>query len=346
MKIKDYLIKDKYKVLLLYFFVLLLIFYFTRGIIIPIIISSVLTYITYPIYMRYLHILKRKEVSAFLVVLQTFLIFLLPLIYIIFQVIYNFINLYKYYLQDEQFVVNLKIKLLNILYNLIPYDEIRERIIQSFIEATNNIFSYFSQLFLSITSSIPILLIYLIIIIISHYYFLIYGRKITRNIRNFLPFGVYNDIIIDNLSKSLDNLIYGLFLPAIAQSISLIVILLLLKIKVDYFLVFLLGFILSFLPSVGIWIIWLPLSIKLLDNTIKLVIFVIYNLIITSNVDFFVRILVTSKAGEIPIWIILFSSFGGLLTLGFKGMLISLFLSIFAYNLYRDIFLLKGQMKN
>ncbi|HIQ51323.1 MAG TPA: AI-2E family transporter, partial [Nautiliaceae bacterium] len=307
MEIKDYISKDKYKVFFLYFSVLLIIFYFTRKILIPIILAAILAYVTYPIYKKYWNIFKKEKLAAFLVVLQTTLIFILPLLYVMFQIIYNLINLYKYYLQNDELLVNFKFELFNILYNLIPYEEIRERVIQSFLEVTNDIFSYFSQLFLSFTSSIPVLIVYLIIIVLSQYYFLIYGKKIVKNIKNLLPFGVYNELILENLSKSLDNLIYGLIIPAFAQSASLILILLLLKVKIDYFLVFLLGFIFSFFPSLGIWVVWLPLSIKLLDDTVKLFIYILYNFLVTSNIDFLMRILVTSKVGDIPIWIIIFS---------------------------------------
>ncbi|HID01290.1 MAG TPA: AI-2E family transporter [Piscirickettsiaceae bacterium] len=148
-----------------------MIFYFTRKILIPIILAAILAYVTYPIYKKYWNIFKKEKLAAFLVVLQTTLIFILPLLYVMFQIIYNLINLYKYYLQNDELLVNFKFELFNILYNLIPYEEIRERVIQSFLEVTNDIFSYFSQLFLSFTSSIPVLIVYLIIIVLSQYYF-------------------------------------------------------------------------------------------------------------------------------------------------------------------------------
>jgi predicted PurR-regulated permease PerM len=338
MQIRSYLLDYKNRVLILYTILLLLIFYFTRNILLPIIFSVGLTYLTYPLYKRYLKITKRKALASFLVVTQTVLVFLLPLFYVIFQIIYNFLNMYRFYLQNNTELINLKLKLLNLLYKIIPYEEARGRIIESFVNATDHLFSYLSQTFISFTSSIPILIVYLVILVVSQYYLLIHGEKILKFITEFMPFGNYNEIIIEDLKKSVDNLIYGLVLPAFVQSISLIFILIILGVNIDYFLIFLLGFIFAFIPSLGIWIVWLPLSLKLLDSTVKLIIYFIYNLIITSNVDFLTRVLVSIEVGEVPVWVVIFSTFGGLLTFGFGGMLVALFLSIFAYNLYKDLF--------
>jgi len=331
----------KHRILIFYFALMLILLYFLKSLIFPFAVAALLAYMTYPLYLRTKKLFKNKYLSSALVVIQTDLVIILPIVYLTFQLIYTFIDIYReFFLSTSS--TTLKNKLIELLYILIPSEVIRDQVIQAFTNITQSVFQYLYLALINLTLSLPSFIVYLVLISLSQYYLLIYGKRIILVVYEHLPFGEYNNLIFKNLARTVDSLIFGIVLPALAQSLALVFILFVLGVKVDYILVGFLGFLMALVPSLGIWVVWLPLSIKVwMDSTTKLIIYFVYNLVVTSNVDFITRILVTSKTANVPMWLVIFTTFGGLLSFGFVGMLISLFLGTFLYNLYHDIRLLE-----
>ncbi|MEO2154769.1 MAG: AI-2E family transporter, partial [Nanoarchaeota archaeon] len=229
----------------------------------------------------------------------------------------------------------------------VPSEVIREQIINALSTITNVIFQKLYNSLITLTFSIPNLIIYLILISLGQFYFLIDGKKILKFLINHLPFDKYNKIIIDSLKKTIDSIIYGLIIPPLVQSIALVLILFLLGIKLNYILVGFIGFLFALIPSLGIWVVWLPLSIKVWsESTGKLIIYFFYNLLVTSNIDFLTRIFVAYKIANVPMWLVIFTSLGGLLSNGFIGMIVALFIGTFLYILYYDLKILEKKEKN
>jgi len=331
----------KHRILIFYFALMLILLYFLKSLIFPFAVAALLAYMTHPLYLRTKKLVKNKYLSSALVVVQTDLVIILPIVYLTFQLIYTFIDIYREFFLSASSTA-IKNKLIELLYLLIPSEVIRDQVIQAFTNITQSVFQYLYLALINLTLSLPSFIVYLVLISLSQYYLLIYGKRIILVVYEHLPFGEYNNLIFKNLAKTVDSLIFGIILPALAQSLALVFILFVLGINVDYILVGFLGFLMALVPSLGIWVVWLPLSIKVwMDSTTKLVIYFVYNLIVTSNVDFITRILITSKTANVPMWLVVFTTFGGLLSFGFLGMLISLFLGTFLYNLYHDIKLLE-----
>ena len=81
---------------------------------------------------------------------------------------------------------------------------------------------------------------------------------------------------------------------------------------------------LSIIPLIGPFIIWVPALIYLFiqGNTLSAVIFLIYNIVIVSNIDNILRIYILSKRTNLSTVIVLIGMIGGLFIFGILGLII------------------------
>jgi len=333
----EFLKEYRNRVYLLVLILMALLFFYVSSIIVPLIIGALLAYLTYPFYKRLNKRVKSKNIASVLITILTFLLIIIPSIYLVIEFTNEMFNFYTSLNQEDQ-IFSMKEELIKTIYYLVPYENVRDKLIEFLIQTENYLIKAFYNFLVNLITLIPTLLFKIIVIIIVEFYFLIYGKDAIRFIEKHLPFGPYNHKIIHNLKKTIDSLIFGIIIPAAAQALALIVILIILGVKLNYLFYGFISFILALFPTIGIWIVWIPIAVKLwFISKVKAITLAIYGLFFISNIDNLVRILVTSKIGNLPLWLVLLTVFGGLLTKGFVGMIISLALGSFIYYTYLDI---------
>ncbi len=333
----NFLREYKYRVYIL-LFVLIFIFFFTiSSILVPLIIGALIAYLFYTPFLKLHRIIKSQGFSAFLISLFTFFLLIFPFSYLIMELTNELLNIYSSFNQSDYWL-SLKENIIKTIYYFIPYENVREQLITLFFQTQNFLIKLLYNFIGGVLTLLPTLLLNIVVILSAEFYFLLYGKKIVKFLETNLPFGPYNYKLLENIRKTVDSLIFGLIFPALAQSLAFIFILFVLGIKINYLFYGFISFILSLLPVIGIWILAIPVAIKLWSVSIwKTIILIIYYVIVIMNIDNVVRIIITSKKGKIPIWLILFTVSGGLLTHGFVGMIVALFLGCFIYYTYESV---------
>jgi predicted PurR-regulated permease PerM len=139
------------------------------------------------------------------------------------------------------------------------------------------------------------------------------------------PFGKsHENVVIKQFKRITDSVIYGQVVVGILQGVLAGVALILLNVPNSIVLT-VVAIILSIVPFVGPAFVWIPTAIYLFyigKSTTLLAIFVIYNLLIVSNIDNLVRAYIVSKKSEISSAIILVGMIGGLFMFGLLGLIL------------------------
>jgi len=333
----EFLKEYKNRVYLLNLALIVLLFFYLSSIIVPLIIGSLLAYLTHPFYKRLNRKIRSKNISSLIITILTFLLIIIPSIYLVIEFTNEMLNFYASLNQNNQ-LFSMKEEMIKTIYYLIPYENVRDKLIEFLIQTENYLIKAFYNFLVNLITLIPSLLFKIIVIVIVEFYFLIYGKEAIKLLEKHLPFGPYNSKILYNIKKTIDSLIFGIVIPAASQALALITMLLILGVKLNYLFYGFISFILALFPTIGIWIVWIPIAVKLwFVSKVKSIILTIYGFFFISNIDNLVRILITSKIGNLPLWLVLLTVFGGLLTKGFVGMLVSLALGSFIYYTYLGI---------
>ncbi len=283
--------------------------------------GCVFAYLFNPVYLYFLKLTKRKSVSAFIVVLITFALILVPLTLIIFAVqkqvdtlfTENTVTNVKDILQRAETFISSKfnIQLSEYITDLLP------RLISA-VQAA--ITALGPKLIVSITGYI----LFAFVTIFIMYYLLVNSRYIIDTFKNYFPLSYeHSDMLLDEMGKDTKALIFGQLLIAVIQG----------TLGGLGFLIFgLQGAILwgiamvitSFIPVIGASIVWFPASVFLLVkgeyfNGIGLI---LWGILIVGTIDNLIRPKLTSTLGKIHPVTVLLGVFIGIKEWGVIGIVI------------------------
>jgi predicted PurR-regulated permease PerM len=296
--------------------IIILSYLLLKDLLIALITSLILAFISLPLHKKLSKTIKNEKISAFLVVLGVMLV----LIAIIVVFVTSFINQVLTFLTGK----NLS-KLVDIISKIIDSDIIRNNL----QEILNEVARTFIQKIPSTITYAPLLLLNAFVIFFTMFYILLEWEKLEKIILDIIPFKERKQIL-DKIKLRTQNIVSGTFFIAILELIIAAIFLKALGIGPYLILAFAIG-LLAFIPSIGPAIIWIPLAIvEILYGKIGVAIgVIIMGLIISTGIDFILRIkFIGKRTGTHPV-IILLGILGGITLFGFIGIIIGpLILSI------------------
>ncbi|MCO6496536.1 MAG: AI-2E family transporter [Chitinophagaceae bacterium] len=188
----------------------------------------------------------------------------------------------------------------------------------------------------------------LILMFFFLYYMLVNGEKMEKYLNNILPLRQENR---DLLSKETFMMIrangFGIPLLAVIQGLAAMLGYYLFGITEIGMWAFLTG-VASLVPMVGTGLIWVPLAVYLFSTgqTFNAIALGIYSIIVTGNIDYFVRLTLLKKVGDVHPIITIIGLIIGLSMFGFIGLvfgplLISYFIVL--VKIYRSEFAEKNE---
>lgn len=190
--------------------------------------------------------------------------------------------------------------------------------------------------------SLPLFFLNIIIMLFVLFYSF-KEKDIGRNIVNLLPMKEsYKESLYAELKKVSKLVLYGFVIVGIIQGIIGGLSFLIFKVPNPLFWT-LVMVVASILP-IGPWLVWIPVAaLKFMTGDVTAAIgLALFGIIITNNIDLFVRPLVVGKKAQIHPLIVLIGGLGGLLAFGPIGLIIGPLIIAFTISFLR---VYKGEQK-
>ena len=327
-------IKDNYSKYLIIIFsliVIYLVFLLIKPFIAALLWATLLTYIFYPIYKFINKPIKNSNVSAVITIILIIIIIIIPVIFVANTLIKESVNFYNYIkeINIEQITAPLQLSLDKV--NL-------ETSISKFIESTSTklIFNMSNFLF-----SIPNKILEFIILVFTMFYLFRDGPILVNNIKGEIPLKEEDkNKLFKDFNKIGRAVVYGFLFGALAQGIT----------GAIGFLVFgvtnplLWGAvmaILSLIPILGPFLVWVPAALILIinGNVISGIGLLIYGILIISTIDNVIRHKFITKNSDVHPILILLGVISGIKVFGLIGIVLGpLILALFTmiFKFYRE----------
>lgn len=314
--------KNNFKDLIIYALVIglfILAFFIIKPVLAAIIYGVLLAYITHPVYRILVKKIKNETISAFIVCLGFFIIIVAILAVIIGSLFSQAIDLYTTLKNQD---------ITTAIADSIPKSFLSSEMSASLI---NNIKSSVSTLIFNFLGSfnkfltdLPLLFLRFAVTIFVFFFSLRDGTKALAYLKSVSPLRKeIEEKFLKRFKDVTNSVLLGQILVGIIQgSVA----------GIGYFvfginnaiLLTLLSILVSVIPMVGPYVVWVPVLIYLLiaGKSNIAFIFLIYNLFFTSLIDNILRPLIVSRRAEINSAIIIVGMIGGFLVFGILGLII------------------------
>ena len=320
-----------YNVYFLLFVILgvsVLTFFIFQPFLIPCLLAAILAHLFFPVYRKLsLGGKKRRGLSATLVMILVFLVIITPLIVMISLVSQEAQGIFERFNNGNNSVEKL---IKNGFYNLshLPFwgqldletvfnqDEI--------IEAVKNFSKNTLTILQGVYESLAGLILNLFIMFFALFYFLIDGERLIKKIKEISPIrDRYENILLEKFNSIIRAIMKETFLIALIQG-TLSGLLFWATGVVSPITLGIIAGIVSFLPSVGAGLVWLPvgLAMIILGYPMQGIVILLVGALVISTVDNILRPKLMGKSSQVHPLLILLSTLGGLLVFGLAGFIV------------------------
>ena len=312
----------------------ILVFILLRPVLISLVAGLILAYIFLPLYKWVLKCAKYRTLSAFIVIFALVAIAVIPLWYALPVLINQFFEVFK---------LSQTVDLSSILQKIFP--SITKDIL---IQAGTTITAVVSKASTSVLSSavnlfseIPSLLLSLLVVGFVFFFGLRDSEELTKIAKEISPLNKAKEkILIQQFKDITESIVYGQFVIGISQGLLAGIGFLVFGVD-KALLLTLLTIFCSIIPILGPYIVYIPVAIFIFasGNTGAGIGFLLYNLIIVSTLDNFLRTYIVAKKTKMNQGIVLIGMISGLIMFGVVGLLIGpLILAYFLIilQLYRE----------
>jgi len=311
-------------------------FLILKPIIMPIIFGLLFAYIFGPVYKRIKIIVKNKNLAAILLVLSLTVLVAIPVIYLV-PVIVN--------QAFETYVMIQNLNLTEILSNFIESDAISTLAINidSIIGA---MFTAFLTQFKDMLVNLPTLIFQFAVFLFTFFFATRDSEELQKYISSLSPFPKATEERFLREFRGITNaIIFGQVFIGIIQGLALGAGLFFLGVPKVLILTFV-AMIVSMIPVLGSWLVWLPVSVFLLvtGQTFAGIFLILYGGLFVSSIDNLLRPYILSKRSTLPIALSLIGTIGGLFYFGIIGLVLGPL--IIAYTLIIIGFYRQGKLKD
>ncbi len=324
----------KFTVIFLLLILVVLVYLVVRPILFSVFTGLILGYILMPLYKKVNKIVKNKDVATCILVLGLIILVAVPFWLLLPTVIDQIFQLFR---TLQSLEVSRAVK------GLFPGAS-DQFILQSSLILTD-FFSKISSLILNsainLSLELPDILLHSFLIIFVLYFTLRDADELKEFVSKISPLTLTRQkIVTKHFQEITDSILFGQVLGGIVQGIFAGIGIFAVGIP-GALTVTLLTMIVCILPFLGAFIVWVPIMIYLFatGQSTAGFLFLIYNLIIVSNIDNIVRSYIVSKKTKVSQPIIFIGMMGGLLVFNFVGLIIGPLILVYfiaLLNSYKD----------
>lgn len=312
-------------------------FLILKPIIIPIIFGLLFAYIFDPVYKIIQKFVKRDNLTAFIIIIGIIIIVAIPVIYFV-PIIVN-----------QTFSVYVMIQNLN-LAEIIRGFSISPDIASSLAVNLDNIIGQFFTTFLNqfknLLLNLPSLAFQFAVFLFTFFFAIRDSDKLGEYVRSLSPFSKTTEKKLTQEFRGITNaIVFGQVLIGLTQGLALGAGLFFLGIPNALILTFAAA-LLSIIPVLGSWIIWLPVTIFLFTTgkTFAGIFLLLYGALFVSSIDNLIRPYMLSKRSTLPLALSLIGTIGGFFFFGIIGLILGPL--IIAYTLIIIEFYRQGKLKD
>lgn len=304
-------------VLILILVLAILVFLLIEPILLSIIGGLILAYTFFPVYRIVLRKVRAKNAAATIVSLLVILIILVP--------IYFFIP----FMVNQVFEIFQSAKTLNIqtfikaVFPSAPNSFIIQ-MTATFDSLVGKISSSVLNSLVSFLLDIPTILFNLLIVAFVFFYALRDSDRLGEFMSSLSPLNKLQEKKLVQQFKDITNsIVYGQIIVGIVQGLAAGLGFFVFGVP-NALILTALAVILSIIPVLGPFFVWIPAAVYLfsLGNTLPATLFLLYNLILVSNVDNFLRLYLISKKADLSQVVVLIGMVGGLFIFGILGLIL------------------------
>ncbi|MEK6889602.1 MAG: AI-2E family transporter [Nanoarchaeota archaeon] len=292
-------------------------FFLLKSVLLPIVGGLLLAYIFSPLYRKMLLGIKNRTLTAFVVSILVIIILVLPLWFVIPIMLQQVFDI---------FALSQTLSFQEVATTLFPTAN-SQFAAQFSITLTNFINQISSGILKSLTSfflDLPTITIKLFIVFFVFFYALRDGNVLKEFVANISPFNKTKEkILVSQFKNITDSVVYGQIIVGLVQGglagLGFLIF------GIDNALVLTtLAIFFSILPIVGPFIIWIPVAIFLISSgqVGTGIAYLLYNLLIVSTFDNFLRIYFVARRTDISPAIIFVSMIGGFTVFGIIGLIL------------------------
>ncbi len=308
---------SKYFFIASFIIVLILSFFLIRPYLSAIFGGFILTYIFYPLYLRINGVLKKRNLSSFLMVILVVVTIITPLFFATRAVIHE-----AFYVYDYLKATNVSDKIPATVLSLLPKDA---QNIDEYIDgALESGVSYITNKIPNWFLYIPNLIVNFLIMIFIMFYLFRDGDILVKRAKEVLPLKEEKKkILFKRLSKASYAIIYGHIVTALIQGVIGTIGFYIIGVP-SPLLWGLIMTILALIPFVGTPVVWIPVGLMqiLLGNFATGVAVLLYGALIISSVDNFIKPKIIGERARVHPALVLLGVIGGLKMFGFIGFII------------------------
>lgn len=316
--------------------IFILAFLILKPIIVSIIFGLLFAYIFGPVYKVIKKKTKNKNLSASLLMLGIVIIIAIPIFYLIPIIIRQ---------SSETYILLRNFDFGQILNNFMEND-IASILSINFDNIIYKIFSVSQSQFTSMIKNFPSVLLKFAVFLFTFYFAIRDSDELREYISSLSPFSSTTEEKILKEFRGITNaIVFGQVFIGIVQGLAVGACLFFLGVPNVLILTFIAS-IVSIIPIIGSWIVWLPVGIFLLINgqTFSAIFLILYGAIFVSIIDNLLRPYILSKQSNLPIVLSVIGTIGGLYFFGITGILLGPL--ILAYILIIIEFYQKGKLKD
>lgn len=296
--------------------IFLLGFLILRPIIISIVFGLLFAYIFEPVYKRIYQATKMKSLSAFILITAIILLIAVPSIYLTPAIIrqsfdtYAKVQNFNFYEFFGQFTF-LK-------------GDVGQILASNLDSLVSNAFTSFFNQFTTILLELPSLLLQFAVFIFTFFFAIRDSKKLMAYFSDLSPFSRSSEEKFMKEFRGITNaIVFGQVLIGLIQGLALGAGLFFLGVPNTLTLTFL-ACIVSIIPVLGSWIVWLPtgLLLLILGSTFNGIFILLYGALFVSTIDNFLRPYFISRQSNLPIALSVIGTIGGLFLFGLAGLIL------------------------
>ena len=321
-------------ILILAVFILAL--FIIKPIIMPIIFGLLLAYIFSPVYKRIQKIVKNRSLAAFLLVLSLTLIVIIPIMYFVPAIVNQAFEVY---------VIIQNLNLTEIINNIVETD-LASTLAINLDNIIGQTFSVFLNQFKALLLNLPSLIFQFAVFLFTFYFATRDAKELRNYISSLSPFSKTTETKFLQEFRGITNaIVFGQVLIGITQGLALGAGLFFLGVP-NALILTVIASLVSIIPILGSWLVWLPVSIFLLvtGQTFEGIFLLLYGGLFVSSIDNLLRPYILSKRSHLPIALSLIGTIGGLFFFGIAGLVLGPL--VIAYALIIIEFYRQGKLKD
>jgi predicted PurR-regulated permease PerM len=316
--------------------IFVLAFFILKPIIISIIFGLLFAYIFNPVYKAIKSKVKNKSISALILIFGLMVIIIIPIIYFVPTIVGQAFNTYVQ-LQNFNFAE---------YFGKFFQGDFSAKLATSVDNIIGQIFSTFLNQFKNLLINFPSFLLQFAVFLFTFYFAIRDSNELKLYLSSLSPFSKETEEKFLKEFRSITNaIIFGQVLIGIIQGLALGLGLLILGIPNVIILTFV-TCIVSIIPVLGSWLVWLPVSIFLLlsGQTFAGIFLLLYGALFVGTIDNILRPYILSKQSNLPIILSVIGTIGGLYFFGITGLILGPL--VLAYVLIIIEFYQKGKLKD